>query len=193
MNIPQRWLDVLSALQSAGFTEAFIGGGALRDLDHGKPVKDVDIFVRYCGAETFEKVKKILGNGGEDRTQYHSEYVINFPDVAGVYEFWSEFDEPPLNVISCNGPDGDYAFREHHLARFDLGICRITHDGKYVAVDPAYQTDKANQTITIVNPVKLERSIERAKRIRGRAYCDWAVILPDGSSMRIDTFSFDVV
>lgn len=43
-SIPQIWKDTLSKIQQV-FPGAVIAGGCLRDLDHGKPIKDVDIFV----------------------------------------------------------------------------------------------------------------------------------------------------
>lgn len=177
MNIPQRWLDVLSALQSAGFTEAFIGGGALRDLDHDRPIKDVDIFVRdRAGCAHGVLMATLPELTIYDKTEFHSEYAINFPDVAGVYEaFESVLGGAPYNIIACNGPAGDTAFRRHHLSRFDLGICHIMFDGTLRTMDTHYVTDAANRTITLVNPVNVGHSIKRALRIRDRAYQDWKV------------------
>jgi hypothetical protein len=40
MNIPAAWTEALTRLHKVGFTEAFIGGGALRDLDHRVSPKD---------------------------------------------------------------------------------------------------------------------------------------------------------
>lgn len=177
MNIPQRWLDVLRALQAAGFTEAFIGGGALRDLDNDKPVKDVDIFVRYRGIHTFDTIGDTFGYAGRDLTACPKTYDNAHLEVVGVYEFPSGMmAEPMFNVIACNGPQGDDLFRHHHLERFDLGICRIMATGTYVFRSSEYKRDVENQTITIVNPVNVERSMERAIRIRDRAYSGWTIV-----------------
>jgi hypothetical protein len=175
MNIPQRWLDVLRALQAAGFTEAFIGGGALRDLDNGQPVKDVDIFIRDRAGCTHGVLMATLPELSiEDCTEFHAEYVTFFPEVGGVYEAFESFDAPPFNIIACAGPEGDHQFLMHHRGRFDLGICRIAHNGHDVYVEKAYNDDKANKTITVLNP--RERSQERAERIRDRAYHGWTIV-----------------
>jgi hypothetical protein len=50
--IPKRWQEVLHKIQAGGFPEAVIAGGALRDLHHDMPVKDIDIFVHQCDAGT---------------------------------------------------------------------------------------------------------------------------------------------
>lgn len=198
MNIPQRWLDVLSALKAAGFTEAFIGGGALRDLDNGRPVKDIDVFIRHRGDLTFEMVGQAFGYDGWNRTEFHADYQTFFNEVQGVYEFSVnppsddpfDFSSPdtPFNIIACTGPEGDFEFQLHHLERFDLGICRIAHNGVVCSVHSSYGIDKQNCTLTIVNTVRLSRSIERAQRIRDRAYDGWVIVYPVP-----DDHAFDVV
>src|SRR3569623_1528091 len=44
-DIPERWQTVLRYVQNVA-PDAVIAGGALRDLDNGRPVKDIDIFVQ---------------------------------------------------------------------------------------------------------------------------------------------------
>lgn len=61
--IPAEWRAVLKALQNAGAPEAMIGGGALRDLYNGRPVKDVDIFLcdRFMNKRMIKKAFAAAG------------------------------------------------------------------------------------------------------------------------------------
>lgn len=56
--MPEDWRRVLRGFHAAGAEEAVIAGGALRDLFNGRPVKDVDIFLRAQGGE--RKNRKFL-------------------------------------------------------------------------------------------------------------------------------------
>jgi hypothetical protein len=66
MNIPLRWIDALRQLHENGFPEAIIAGGALRDLDNDRPIKDVDIFVRNRGVMTKTMLEKAFGYNVRD-------------------------------------------------------------------------------------------------------------------------------
>lgn len=61
--IPQEWKSVLTALQAAGAKEAMIAGGALRDLDNDRVVKDVDIFLAD-GWMNKRLIKKAFADAG---------------------------------------------------------------------------------------------------------------------------------
>ena len=91
LNIPQRWRDALTALQDGGFPEAIIAGGALRDLDNGAPVKDVDIFVKWRSniVEDLATLQRALpGYEGIDETQADPDYQAENTEVAGVFGFY---------------------------------------------------------------------------------------------------------
>ena len=46
-DIPYEWEKMLETLHAMGAREAIIAGGALRDLENGRPVRDVDIFLSH--------------------------------------------------------------------------------------------------------------------------------------------------
>jgi hypothetical protein len=52
---PREWQQLLEAFQKSGAKEAVIAGGAMRDLLNGKPVKDVDIFLKTRGDQKKNK------------------------------------------------------------------------------------------------------------------------------------------
>src|SRR3546814_19329576 len=55
MEIPEKWRELVAAGRSV-FPTAIIAGGAMRDLENGKPVKDIDINVEANG-QTFTSIK----------------------------------------------------------------------------------------------------------------------------------------
>lgn len=172
MNIPQNWTAILQALHYAGHPEAFIGGGALRDLDNGAPIKDVDIFIQAKpGVVLFENLSTVLhGLTASDVTQV-SQYEHS--DIAEVFEFTG--DTYPLNVIVIKPTVPADGFMLQQLDRFDIGLCRVAYDGRRIEYTSPYCVDKAEKRITIVNPWNLERSIERANRIAAK-YPGWPVV-----------------
>lgn len=58
--IPQSWTDLLSQIQAI-CPSAVLAGGALRDLDHGVPVKDLDIFIRAGSNDEAVGLNELLG------------------------------------------------------------------------------------------------------------------------------------
>lgn len=175
MNIPASWKDVLDRLHAGGHPEAFIGGGALRDLDNGKPIKDVDVFLR---AAAFHELSNLLPHLLiADCADNREEYEEHFDEVQGIYEGRANDTDPPFNIVVCDGPEDPFLFLMHHLNRFDLGICRIGWDGRLIRYLREYRSDKEARTITVVNPVRPEASRIRAQRIHDRAYQDWTIVL----------------
>src|SRR5262245_52415439 len=142
--VPARWQEVLLSLRAGGFPEAVIAGGALRDLDNNRPVKDVDIFVRHRDGAV-ELLDKAFGYGGyilgdDERVYANNTHgvvrVVNFPatkpgeatpvDVFAADAFnWldAEEPEPPFQVITLDAAE-DEDFTDFVLARMDIGLCR---------------------------------------------------------------------
>src|ERR1035437_7664894 len=111
--IPQDWKDVLARVQGA-FPGAIIAGGALRDLYHGKPVKDVDIFIpiENFGIQGLDFLKDLnlslspVGNGRAN------------PDrkIFGIYQTMLNGVQYELIFASLNACD---------IHTFDINICQI--------------------------------------------------------------------
>lgn len=175
MEIPASWLDVLDRLHRNGHPEAFIGGGALRDLDNGKPIKDVDIFLR--GAKFHELSNWLPHLVISDCTANTNEYEEHFAEIERVFEGRTGKEgDLPFNIIVCDGPQDPSHYQFYHLSRFDLGICKIGHDGRRVRRMQEYVVDVTARTLTICNQARPEASLARAARIQRRAYQDWTVV-----------------
>src|SRR3546814_3352677 len=54
MEIPEKWRELLASVRSV-FPTAIIAGGAMRDLENGTPVKDIDINVEANGPQRTEE------------------------------------------------------------------------------------------------------------------------------------------
>lgn len=189
--VPMFARDALYNIQ-VGFPDAIIGGGFLRDLDNDVKPKDVDIFVpERQDRRTFEVLTRALYQyQGRDVTT-GSEYAKGDTAVIhGVYEFTHHLVPYPLNIISCAQPSAA-GFMQDQLDRFDIGLCRISFDGRKLERTSPYCLDKANRTLTIVNPWSVSHSIERARRIAER-YPGWRIVDKDGHevSRTDDDFEF---
>lgn len=194
MNIPQRWQDALRAIKDAGFPEAFIGGGALRDLDHGVEVKDVDIFVRWRGDETFSMLSRALySRAALDVTKHDADYQTDASMVLCVFEFHdTALGTEPIQVIACAPIDEETPreFMRHQLDRFDIGLCKIGFDGKDLTVHSDYLADKQDEVLRLRSPRNPGRSEQRLRRI-GERYPEHALIGFGGREVSREQETFD--
>lgn len=118
-SIPWAWGNALKRLHGL-FPEAFIAGGALRDLYFPDvDVKDIDIFVRSHGASTRDDLERCLGVELRPMIDLDqpgvSEYETWNSEVRAIYNgaFCDEFDSirmedamlplcPELQIIALN-------------------------------------------------------------------------------------------
>jgi hypothetical protein len=178
MRLPADWKHVLTMVQSAD-SRAIIAGGALRDLDCLRPVKDVDIFIPAHSCDMFARIVEYVERTMSIKTDYTmgKEYREHFNNITGVASFVSgntQFDlvgldmSDPLLVIN----------------KFDFGICQISHDGVLCRTTQAYANDKKNNTFTHVPSdnyceESIIRSMRRWNRLQAK-YDAWPMILPYG-------------
>jgi hypothetical protein len=176
-SIPQRWKEVLTALQKNGFPEAIIAGGALRDLDHGREIKDVDIFVLDHGPSTEEDLERAFGYPANAMLSEGSEYHIGRParPVVQVFEFegasyrtYEESGLHPFQIIVVKPGEGSKNFPRYVMADFDLGICRTWFDGHVWVKTYEYQTDERDKAFRAYIPLtgrQLDLTKERVTRL----------------------------
>lgn len=122
MIIPKRWDEVLQRLHANGFPEAVIAGGALRDLDNGKPIKDVDVWVAGKGGSENEQAMLAEAFG------YKGESIFDMPEprLKEEYPDWNEgvcgvtnFSyRSPRNVIDTQMYPKDAMHGVHDLADY---------------------------------------------------------------------------
>lgn len=205
ITIPERWQEVLRSIQAAGFPEAIIAGGALRDLDHGKPVNDVDIFVRAkdeMEGELKARLDKAFGYEGvgifadNSTANLDEDYTWEGVIVAGVWD-WPLFNTrpfqgvanaPTFQVIAVDTDEKD--FLSYIVSDFDIGLCKIAYDGSVIFMPGDYLRDKTDQTLTVVRAPSVEalaRTLERVERIR-RKYPDHKLVIQAKPGPEIDSF-----
>ena len=177
MEIPQSWRDALLRLHANGFPEAIIGGGALRDLDHGVEIKDVDFFVMEKPT-TKDALDAAFGRKGRTLVSSAASRYLGFEDDVYMVVDYANEGAPPFQVIAQRNVVPDYSFLEYQIERFDLGLCRIVYDGISVIAHSTYHADKAAKVLRIRDPRRIPRSITRAERI-GAKYPGYSIVVPD--------------
>jgi hypothetical protein len=172
MQIPAKWVAVLAAIQVAA-PEAFLAGGALRDLDLGREVKDLDIFVSEAGYGAAQVVLSQLDYAPANRQCL--DYVgADFSVVEG-REFKRE-GEVTVNLVCLRA---DFGFPSG-LYRFDLGLCQIGFDGREVVKTAAYIEDATNKTLTVLRCESVDQMVrteQRVERLQAK-FPDWPSIIP---------------
>lgn len=142
--VPAEWVSLLRSLDAEAPGQVFIAGGALRDVDNGIPVKDLDVW--FLHQQTRTKAISVMqglgairlsdtteGNSGADpqRARRLSWHVpLTMPDSLKV------------DLIGCN-PDVENGL-EGLLQSFDYTICQIglAPTGRVYTTE-AYAEDKA--------------------------------------------------
>lgn len=176
-DIPATWLQVLEDIQKV-CPSAVLAGGALRDLWHDRPVKDIDIFIGVGGIDEAQAQFEKLGGEPPDEG-----WEVQLADIAdaGIYpESMKEVilvedyvgDNPtgiPVQLIFVNWNT------QYITDRFDFGICRIMTDGGSLKVCHTFEEDSANKALNIRrcnNKWMLAASISRILRMKEK-YKDW--------------------
>lgn len=187
MLIPANWQDVLCKIRAV-YPNAIIGGGALRDLHHGKPAKDIDIFIPVSIWAEVE-VPFVVGYDAswgeivagttpcdpahiqwstlaslfqcEVRLKFNSVYGRdgNLPrDVMAVYNV--RINDETFEVIFVMQPEGTST-----INWFDLSICQIGYDGSEVFTTEAFNQTLQDKTIRIMNVNRVDRQAKRMARM----------------------------
>ena len=179
-NIPYTWKEVLCTVQRA-FPGACIAGGALRDLDHLKPVKDVDIFIPLTQRLSDKKIRSLLDfpystfnvhlmNINKTKTCDRTIWSIYHLHMYGI-EFELIFAVPN----ACD------------IKTFDINICQIEFDGINVRTTTEYCHGVQNKEIHFVNPQSQKRQDERIARIKEK-YTEYKIIIPNKPDTPETTF-----
>lgn len=179
MNIPKEWRDFLALVQQVD-PFAILAGGALRDLDHGRPVKDLDIFVQPgFNHAAFEK---LLPPGSYWPVMRRADYasLVDVQSIWGSYVMRDsapeEFAETyPVQIIELNRLMPYWEV----ISRLDFGLCQIGFDGTAVFNTVAYKTDRDNKTFTLVriDDEVGARARRREERL-SKKYSDFRFIYP---------------
>lgn len=181
MNLPAEWLATLSKIQAV-FPGAVIAGGALRDLDNGRQIKDVDIFIPVPHGLTDADVTKVweLFPGAElDSSTTYGIKTVNEDadrDIYAIFKLsgqYSLFDggetrEYKYDLIFCT-------LAATNVHTFDINLCQIVHTGTELFRTDAYLEAVHTKTLRIMNVNRTDRNAARMERIRSK-YPDFTVI-----------------
>jgi len=151
---------------------AVLAGGALRDLDNGRPVKDLDVFhteIEYPVCYLDDGLAKA---GYHFHSQCGGTYMMGAAaEVDSTSLYRSNKGLPDLNLIRLLT-----GFNlEKIINRVDFGICQIGLSKRDFMVTDAYRRDRVDKCFTLTRADSVEgvrRSLNRFERLR-RKYHDW--------------------
>jgi hypothetical protein len=150
IRVPQGWLDVLSKIQNE-WPVATIAGGALRDLDLGRPIKDVDVFIPYS-VDSFSRLAKMMKSN-------FNVYVDKIEhEMGGICSRLAVGAQAPSHFIfyyhgwKFEVTQKLEAYQQNTIIdSFDLGICMICLVNGNIYRSPHYITDVTNKTMTVIH------------------------------------------
>lgn len=178
-DVPEGWRQALLAVQKF-YPSAVIAGGALRDLDNGREVKDIDIFVHGCGADDLDECFKRIGAlKGFDPQPIDPDKVYpvgDMNDLVGHFDVVVRGLDVPVQIIML---------RNHCdvVARIDYGICRISYDGATLTKTREYLRDQQDQVFRMRQErhgFELAASVHRYARLVQK-YEGWKFVPFEGA------------
>jgi hypothetical protein len=174
-DIPASWRTTLDNIRFH-LRDAVLAGGALRDRDNGRPVKDLDVFVGGETERDLFAIRQKLVDAGFACEEIDTErmYPIGEHEVVGFFGV----RDPSVHLTGV--PDAIQLIvvrwpTDQIVRRFDFGICQIAFDGTEVIRTAAYHTDKAERTFRICRQredFELEASVKRYARLLAK-YEGW--------------------
>ena len=162
--------------------EAHIAGGYLRDLDNGREVKDVDIFLPAGNWAEAQLVEKMVTRTHPSVVRYCPangdgvQYGITDPNVLEAIEYASDDGWPRVNLIKLMTRKA--CDMQINLARIDFGLCKIGYDGD-VYCTPDYIHDREEEQFTLRSCISEDAflmSMRRYERLREKY--DWPLAIP---------------
>jgi hypothetical protein len=187
---------------------ACVAGGALRDLDHGKPIKDVDIFLccktgphwrtRHKLAKNKDTapysyltdIKKIYGTAKSMGSKYGTVWK-NHIELLNVVHI--DHKPYPLQYILYSNIEGRPG-PSNLLNSFDINLCKIAYDGKKIIRTDEYKADRDNKTLTH-NARSISSELEKRLAHLREKYPDFTIngsTIPDQRPRDIDWQDIDI-
>lgn len=186
LKLPQAWSTTMLVVRSV-LPSAFLAGGALRDLDNDRPVKDLDVFFTEEAYELGILEDKLAKLNYFFKNSCNAQYLAGTAgEVDGTTTYAHRPMEggfegvlvtlPELNLIQLEKSFNPASIVE----RVDFGICQIGYDLLGVVTTPAYEFDKVNQRFTLTRAETVDgvkRSIKRYERLSAK-YPGWSINVP---------------
>ena len=166
--LPGVWERTLATVQGY-FPAAQIAGGALRDLWHSKPAKDVDIFVPMKAEDVGEGFLEYV----EARLEKVDPYFAKI--AASCYGQAGNAATPGFRNIYCiyrlniEGVIFEVIFIEDRgedvIDVFDLSIAQIGFDGNRIRVTDNFLKTVEDKVIRVCNVNRSDRQTKRMDRV----------------------------
>jgi len=162
--VPDAWKKLLHVIQRR-FPQAQIAGGALRDLWHGKPIKDVDIFipVEECDDNLYEDLILILDPYAEKVASSiygQSQEGEPQPGFRHIHVIWRlNLDGVIYEIIFIEDRGEDL------ISVFDLSLAQIAYDGSSVRTTAAFNQTIFDKVIRVMNINRADRGAKRLERV----------------------------
>lgn len=171
--IPQEWIDTLKKVQEV-FPQAIIAGGALRDLQYNREVKDVDIFIPIQRTEdswasevnvlaAIQKIENMFDTVVMPTIPvYFKESTEDFIKAGRLLETVqnTSIGETKYEIIIGTPESCD-------IEKFDFSICQISFDGVNLRSTNAYKRTLATNMIEFNKdwrtPTRAKERIARMK------------------------------
>lgn len=176
--IPQEWKDILEAVQ-VYFPQAVIAGGALRDLYHDKPVKDIDIFIPVCCCEENLYADQAFQLDPNFKTiatnvygQEGNEAMPGFRCLYVIYRL-TQYSIPVELIFIQAEEDG-----KNVSSAFDINICQVEYNGNWVTTSIAFCLGVETKIITSCNVNRADRQEGRIRRMKDK-YPEYMVLIPE--------------
>lgn len=174
IELPAAWVVLLAEVRSV-LPSAYLAGGAIRDFDNARPVKDFDVFFTE-GFGNITALERALTGLYEYKSECPGSYMDAAKEVNGTMTYRSLCGLPELNLILLDPSFNPAAIIE----RVDFGLCQIGADILGVDYTPAYEFDRQNQCLTLARAESVDavrRSLKRYERL-SQKYVGWTLNVP---------------
>lgn len=134
-----------------------IGGGALRDSILGRPIKDVDVFLRAKDHDNLDSELTTF-----IRPPIIVQHGYGRADMHGAWDFKQQLCGFDVQLILA-----DFEDLQDLAHTFDIGLSRVTFDGRALYVTKEFEEDAADKAFRIRradNHYEVERSLRRIER-----------------------------
>ncbi|GEM_PF-3712847 len=135
-----------------------IGGGAIRDALLGRPIKDIDVFMRSIDHNELDSELTVKVKQPAFLALYGRK------DMHGAWDFLQDVQGLPVQLILA-----DFMTPQELADSFDLNLSRATYDGYSLHVSAAFEEgvwDKAFRILRCESDLEERRSFKRVSRLQ---------------------------
>lgn len=173
IKIPETWVSLMSTVRQV-LPSAYLAGGAIRDYDNQRPIKDFDVF--FTGEVNWTALDEVLRGKYSYSRSCNGAYIDAAREVIESFTYTSLTGMPDLNFVQLEPTFNPSDIIE----RVDFGLCQAGYDLMGVVVTPSYLYDKENQCLTLTRAetvAGVQRSLKRYKRLTEK-YMGWPLKVP---------------